>query len=248
MDKYGLIGYPLGHSFSAKYFNNKFKEEGINAEYQNFEIEDIANIKEIVGNSTDLKGLNVTIPHKEGVIPFLSILSDDAKAIGAVNTIKVVRNDDNTLSLSGHNTDHIGFKNSIEPLIKPDIHTKALVLGTGGASKAVVYALESMNIECLYVSRTSGEQRITYDDIDKSVINDYKVIVNCSPVGTFPNIDQCPKLPYKLITNDHLLYDLVYNPEVTLFLQKGLDNGATIKNGAEMLEKQAIAAWNIWTE
>lgn len=248
MHKYGLIGFPLGHSFSAKYFNNKFKVESIDAEYLNFEIENIADIKEVLANNDNLRGMNVTIPHKENVIPFLDSLSPNAQKIGAVNTIKVIRdpNDSTSYKLEGHNTDYIGFKNSILPLINTHIHTKALVLGTGGASKAVVHALEDMNIEWIYISRTGGNNRITYDDIDASIMDSHKVIINCSPLGTYPNVDQCPNLPYHLITPNHLLYDLVYNPAETLFLAKGKQNGATIKNGAQMLEGQALAAWNIW--
>ncbi len=246
MDKYGLIGYPLGHSFSAKYFNNKFEVEGVDAIYQNFEIEDVSGISEIVSLNTDLKGINVTIPHKESIITFLNSLSQEAKEIGAVNTIKVVRNHEGSYSLIGFNTDYIGFRKSIEPLIDSNIHTKALVLGTGGASKAVVYALEKMGVEWLYVSRSSGDKRITYNDIDDSIIESHKIIINCSPVGTFPNIDECPNLPYNAIGENHILYDLVYNPEVTLFLQKGKEQGASTKNGAEMLELQALAAWDIW--
>lgn len=248
MNKYGLIGFPLGHSFSAKYFNNKFKQESIDAEYLNFEIENIEDIVKVLDNTENLKGLNVTIPHKETVIPFLDSLSTSAQKIGAVNTIKVIRyhNNGTSYKLEGHNTDYVGFKKSIQPLINPHTHTKALVLGTGGASKAIVQALEDMNIEWLYVSRTKGNNCITYNDIDASIMDDYKVIINCSPLGTFPKTDECPNLPYHLITKEHLLYDLVYNPAETLFLYNGKKQGATIKNGEEMLELQALAAWEIW--
>lgn len=250
MDKYGLIGFPLSHSFSAKYFNNKFEVERINAKYLNFEIEDVSKIKDIVSHDTNLKGMNVTIPHKQNVIAHLDELSDDAKGMGAVNVIKVVRSksDKNKYSLIGYNTDYVGFKKSIEPLINKVIHNKALVLGTGGASKAVVYALDQMGIEWKYVSRTEGVNRITYDKIDKTIMQSHKVIINCSPIGTYPNIDECPNLPYHLISNEHLLYDLVYNPSETLFLKRGKEQGATIKNGHEMLELQAMAAWEIWNE
>lgn len=249
MDKYGLIGFPLGHSFSAKYFNNKFEKESISAEYLNFEIENISSINDILAQHNELKGMNVTIPHKESVIPFLSSLSTDAQKIGAVNTIKVEKNvETNEYSLIGYNTDYIGFKNSISPLINSKIHSKALVLGTGGASKAITHALDEMNIEWIYVSRTRGEKRIAYKDVDASLMNSHNVIVNCSPIGTYPNIDECPDIPYEYITENHLLYDLVYNPSETLFLRKGKQNGAITKNGAEMLELQALAAWDIWNK
>lgn len=249
MDKYGLIGFPLGHSFSAKYFNNKFEKESINAEYLNFEIENISSINDILAQNNELKGMNVTIPHKESVIPFLSSLSTDAQKIGAVNTIKVEKNvETNEYSLIGYNTDYIGFKNSISPLINSRIHSKALVLGTGGASKAITHALDEMNIEWIYVSRTRGEKRIAYKDVDASLMNSHNVIVNCSPIGTYPKIDECPDIPYEYITENHLLYDLVYNPSETLFLRKGKQNGAITKNGAEMLELQALAAWDIWNK
>ncbi len=250
MDKYVLIGFPLGHSFSARFFNDKFEKENIDAKYDNFEVEDATMIKDIVEQNPNLKGINVTIPHKENILSALDFLSDEAKAIGAVNTIKVVRqnNDTNQYSLIGYNTDYIGFKKSIEPLINKVIHNKAIVLGTGGASKAIVYALEQMGIEWKYISRTSGNNRITYDKINKSIMQSYKVIINCSPLGTFPNIEEYPDIPYEYINNDHLLYDLVYNPEETMFLKKGKLNGATTKNGAEMLELQALAAWEIWNK
>lgn len=179
-------------------------------------------------------------------MPFLDNLSDNAKEIGAVNTIKVVRDADGEFTLEGFNTDYIGFRKSIEPLIDSNIHTRALVMGTGGASKAVVKALEDMNINWKYVSRSEGSNRITYNDIDKDIIDSHKVIINCSPLGTYPKTDECPDLPYDFIDSNHLLYDLVYNPAETLFLKKGKEKGATTKNGAEMLELQALAAWEIW--
>lgn len=247
MDKYGLIGYPLTHSFSAKFFNNKFKIESIDAEYNNYEIEDASLIKDIVSENLNLKGINVTIPHKESIIAFLDELYEDAEKIGAVNTIKVVY-DNNSYSLTGYNTDYIGFMNSIRPLINPSIHKKALILGTGGASKAVVYALEKLNIEHILVSRTKRDNTITYKDINKDIIKSHNVIINCSPIGTSPKTDECPELPYHFLDSNNLLYDLVYNPSETLFLKSGRERGATTKNGAEMLELQAEAAWRIWSE
>ena len=247
---FGLIGFPLKHSFSSKFFTEKFAREGIDAEYLNFEIEDILQIREVIIFNQHLRGLNVTIPYKEQVIPFLNEITPEAQKIGAVNTIKIEREPDNMYfyHLTGHNTDYIGFRKSIEPLIRPETHKKALILGTGGASKAVRQALEDLNIEWKYVSRSSGDGRFTYDELDENILKEYKIIVNCSPVGTFPNTDECPDIPYPYLTNEHLLYDLVYNPAETLFLKKGKAHGASIKNGAEMLELQALAAWEIWTQ
>lgn len=247
---FGLIGFPLKHSFSSKFFTEKFAKEGIDAEYLNFEIEDILQIREVILFNQHLHGLNVTIPYKEKVIPFLDEISPEAKKIGAVNVIKIERrpNDMYFYKLTGYNTDYIGFKNSIVPLIKPEIHKKALILGTGGASKAVAQALDDLRIEWEYVSRTPAKDRFTYNDLSPSIISEYKVIVNTSPVGTFPNVNESPDIPYSLLTNEYLLYDLVYNPAETLFLKKGKEQGATVKNGAEMLEIQALAAWRIWTK
>ncbi|MDO5665233.1 MAG: shikimate dehydrogenase [Bacteroidia bacterium] len=247
---YGLIGFPLKHSFSSKFFIEKFAREGINAEYLDFEIEDILKIREVILLNPYLYGLNITIPYKEKVIAFLHEISPEAEKIGAVNVIKVERrpNDMYFYKLTGYNTDYIGFKNSIAPLIRPEIHKKALILGTGGASKAVRQVFEDMNIEWKYVSRSSGNDRFTYKDLNQNILHEYKIIVNCSPVGTFPNVNECPDIPYEFLTPEHLLYDLVYNPAETLFLKTGKAQGATIKNGAEMLELQALAAWDIWTQ
>ncbi len=248
MDCYGLIGYPLTHSFSAQFFSEKFRLEDIDAEYLNFEIEDILEIRRIILFNQYLRGLNVTIPYKEKVIPFLNRLSPEAKEIGAVNTIKVNRRpgDMYFYELVGYNTDYIGFKNSILPLIKPDMHKKALILGTGGASKAIAYALKSMGIEWIYVSRNKTNGQITYNDLTSEIMSEYKLIINTTPLGTFPNTVTCPDIPYSLLTVQHLLYDLVYNPDETLFLKKGKDCGVSIKNGKEMLELQALEAWKIW--
>lgn len=249
MNTYGLIGFPLKHSFSAKFFTEKFKRENIDAKYLNFEIENIRQIKEVVSANPNLKGLNVTIPYKEQVIPFLDELLPEAEKIGAVNVIKIDRkpNDRYDYHLKGYNTDYPGFKKSIEPLIKPDIHKKALVLGTGGASKAVVQALDDLGIDWKYVSRTPGENKFIYEELTPEIINNYRIIINASPVGTFPNVNECPAIPYPYLTGNHLLYDLVYNPKETLFLKKGKAHGATVKNGEEMLLIQAQEAWRIWT-
>ncbi|MDD2314795.1 MAG: shikimate dehydrogenase [Proteiniphilum sp.] len=249
MDTYGLIGFPLKHSFSAKFFAEKFHREEINAEYLNFEIEDIHEIRRVILFHQHLKGLNVTIPYKEKVLPFLHDISPEAKKIGAVNTIRVDRKpgDMYFYRLTGYNTDYIGFRDSLLPLLNPAIHRKALILGTGGASKAVAQALQDLHISWQYVSRTPGENRLTYDLLTPEVMSTHQLIVNASPVGTFPHSDVCPDIPYQLLTADHLLYDLVYNPEETLFLKKGKAQGTLIKNGREMLEIQAGAAWEIWS-
>ena len=250
MKMYGLIGYPLQHSFSSKFFNEKFKEENIDAEYLNFEIEHIFDLRRILVFNPHLKGLNVTIPYKEAVITFLDDISPVAKEIGAVNVIKIERTfiDTYGYKLIGYNTDYIGFKKSIQPLIIPNLHNRALVLGTGGASKAVCKALESLDISWTYVSRTPKEGILTYDTLTPEVLSDNKIIINTTPLGTFPNVDDCPNIPYSALTTQHLLYDLVYNPSVTTFLKRGQQMGSTIKNGAEMLELQALAAWEIWAK
>ena len=245
--QYGLIGYPLGHSFSRGFFTEKFLREGIDAMYSNYEIPSVDQLETILEANAHLVGFNVTIPHKENIIPLLSAMSDEAKAIGAVNVVKVTR-DGNSVSLKGYNSDVVGFVNSIKPLLNTEIHRKALVLGTGGASKAVVYGLNGLGIETQLVSRSKLVNTITYEELNAQVLKEYKVIVNCSPLGTFPKVDEAPAIPYDLLGTEHLLYDLVYNPAETEFLKRGKAKGATIKNGAEMLELQAIEAWRIWNE
>jgi len=246
MRKYGLIGYPLRHSFSIGYFNEKFKAEGIDAEYLNFEIPNINDFTEVILENPTLAGLNVTIPYKEKVIPFLDELEKDTADIGAVNVIKIIRKK-GKVRLKGYNSDIIGFTQSIEPLLLPQ-HKKALILGTGGSSKAVFCGLRNLGIESIHVSRTPSTQKnvITYQDITPEIMEDYKVIVNCTPVGMYPKVDFCPDIPYELLTPDHLLYDLLYNPNVTLFMKKGEAQGAATKNGLEMLLLQAFAGWEIW--
>lgn len=242
---YGLIGFPLGHSFSRKYFNDKFKNENICAEYINFEIEDINSLKGIICNN-DISGLNVTIPHKKSVIPLLDEIDNEAEIIGAVNVIKFIRRD-NKLILRGYNSDIIGFTNSILPLIKEE-HKKALILGTGGVSKAIEYSLNKMGIKTLFVSRTPKPNVITYKQLTKEIMMEYTIIVNASPVGMFPNIDNAPDIPYQHITTHHIIFDTIYNPQETLFMKLATERGAKVKNGLEMLEGQAIAAWNIWND
>lgn len=244
MDKYGLIGYPLGHSFSVNYFNQKFADEGINAKYINFEIPTIDHIIEVVSSNPELKGLNVTIPYKERVIEFLDQLSPEARAIGAVNVIRVTH-DGGKIHMKGFNSDVIGFTQSIEPMLE-NYHKKALVLGTGGASKAICYGLKSLGLETVCVSRYERPETICYKDITPEVVQEYNVIVNCTPVGMFPKTDQCPKLPYEALTDRNILYDLIYNPNETLFMKKGAERGAQVKNGLEMLLLQAFASWEMW--
>ena len=240
MDKYGLIGFPLGHSFSRGFFTEKFAGEGIDAEYVNFEIPDASMLLDVIRDNPELRGLNVTLPHKQAVIPLLDELSDEAKEIGAVNVIRVRDG-----KLKGFNSDIIGFTESIKPLLQP-WHKKALILGTGGASRAIRVGLTRLGIEWTYVSRTPREGMLTYSDLTAEVMQQYMVIVNCSPVGMFPKTGEAPNIPYELLTPKHLLYDLVYNPEETLFMQKGRAQDAIVKNGLEMLHLQAIASWEFW--
>lgn len=247
MKRFGLIGYPLGHSFSRNYFNHKFATEKIDAEYVNFEIPSIHDFKKIVDEDPNIYGLNVTIPYKQQIIPFLDELDSAAEEIGAVNVIKFVRESDKNVKLVGYNSDVIGFMQSIKPMIK-SYHKKALILGTGGASKAVIYGLKKLGVDSVFVSRTKKDDMLTYDELTSEVMHTHTVIVNCSPVGMFPKTDACPAIPYEYLTDKHLLFDLVYNPEETLFMKKGAKQGATTKNGFEMLHLQAIGAWNIWNK
>lgn len=243
MTTYGLIGYPLGHSFSRKFFTEKFEKEGTDAQYLNFEIPSIKEFPNIIKNSSTLRGLNVTIPYKQQVMQHLDEISKEAKAIGAVNVVKVSKE-----GLIGYNSDVIGFVNSIRPLLKPH-HKKALILGTGGASKAIHYGLEEkLGMETLFVSRTARQGMITYEEVTTEVLKEYEVIVNCSPAGMFPHVDECPALPYEDMNERHLLYDLVYNPLETLFMKKGATMGACVKNGLEMLHLQALESWRIWND
>lgn len=293
--EYGLLGYPLGHSFSRAFFLEKFAREGIDATYLNFELPSADLLQQVIAEHPDLRGLNVTLPHKQAVIPLLDELSDEARAIGAVNVIRVTRQGGRP-HLKGFNSDIIGFMDSIRPLLKPH-HTRALVLGTGGASKAICHGLEKLGIEWRYVSRTrtpnqpsspqspspetssqtsplghpSSSQTsplglpsapqdtsvgcsayspslppLTYSDVTPSLLADYTVIVNCTPLGMYPKVDAAPPLPYAALSPRHLLFDLVYNPEVTLFMQQGRRFGATVKSGLEMLHRQAVASWEFW--
>ena len=244
MDKYGLIGYPLGHSFSIGYFNEKFDNENINARYINFEIPSIEDFIEVIDSNPELRGLNVTIPYKEQVIPYLDSLSPEAIAIGAVNVIRVTHKGKKT-QLKGFNSDVIGFTRSIEHLLERH-HKKALILGTGGASKAIDFGLRSLGLETKFVSRSKRDGILCYEDITADIIQEYNVIVNCTPLGMYPNVDSCPKLPYEAMDSHTLLYDLLYNPDETLFMTKGREQGAVVKNGLEMLLLQAFASWEFW--
>jgi len=245
MRKFGLIGFPLGHSFSKKYFSEKFERESIDALYDLYELPEIKAFETLI-EIEGLCGLNVTIPYKQQVMQYLDELDETAAEIGAVNVIKFIRKD-GKLTLKGYNTDAIGFEEAIKPFLKP-YHTKALILGTGGASKAVDYVLKKNGLQTTFVSRSEIAGGYSYGQLSPGIINEYTVIVNASPVGTFPNVDACPAIPYELLTDKHLLYDLVYNPSETLFLKKGKEQGATILNGESMLTGQAIAAWKVWNE
>ena len=244
MRKFGLIGKNIDYSFSRSYFKNKFQKESINdATYENFDIDSIELFPNILSKNKNLKGLNITIPYKEAVIPYLDKLSKTAKKIVAVNTVKISKKG----RLIGYNTDAYGFKKSLKPHLKPH-HTKALILGTGGASKAVAYALHSLNISYLFVSRKEDSKSLNYKDLDGSIIKKHLVIINTTPVGTFPNISSCPEIPYQYLTQNHILFDLIYNPPQTQFLKKGEEKGCKTLNGQEMLCFQAEKAWRIWNK
>lgn len=242
---FGLLGKDIAYSFSRGYFSDKFKKLDLkNHKYINFDLQRIDDFPNAIKENKNLKGMNVTIPYKQAVMPFLSKLDETAKEIGAVNTIKFTKRGD----LKGYNTDVIGFENSLIPLLKKH-HNKALILGTGGASKAVAYALKRNDIKFKFVSRNpEGKKQIAYESLSKEIMEKYTIIINCSPVGTSPNIEQCPDIPYQFLTKNHILYDLIYNPEVTTFLAKGKEKGATIKNGLEMLKLQAEESWRIWND
>ncbi len=245
MDKYGLIGYPLGHSFSKQFFTEKFAREGIDATYENYEIADARQLLDIVRKEERLRGLNCTIPHKQAILPLLDKMSEEAREIGAVNVIRIRRNEAKEPILEGFNSDVIGFRESIKPLLTQR-HHNALVLGTGGASRAICFALTKLGLRWTYVSRSRKSGMLCYEDITPEVMRNHEVVVNCSPVGMYPHVDEAPLLPYEAMDERHLLYDLVYNPEVTEFMRRGAEQGATVKNGLEMLHLQAIASWEIW--
>lgn len=242
--RFGLLGRNISYSFSKGYFTDKFSKEHFEGcTYENFDIPEINYFTELRKNNTDLNGLNVTIPYKEAILPFLDKLSKNATQIGAVNTIKFTKKG----KLKGYNTDFYGFKKSLEPLLQPH-HKKALILGTGGASKGVAFALDQLEITYTFVSREAKENAIDYSLINATTFDNYQIIINCSPVGTSPNIDLFPLIPYEYFTEKHIAYDLIYNPAETQFLKKAKEQGAQIKNGLDMLIFQAEKAWNIWNK
>ena len=245
MKKYGLIGYPLTHSFSKRFFTEKFEKENIGAVYENFEIDSISLFPEIIKNNPELNGLNVTIPYKEQVIPFLNELDEAAEKVGAVNTVKINRTKQGAW-LKGFNTDTYGFESTLEPLLKPH-HKKALILGTGGASKAIKFVLNKLVIDFISASiEELKDKEISYAEVDKNVMTERLLIINATPLGTYPKVETYPPIPYEYISEKHLLFDLVYNPEETLFMKKGKEQGATVKNGYEMLLQQALKSYAIW--
>jgi len=247
MKTFGLIGYRLGYSFSSGYFTDKFKALELNDhEYVNFELDSIDDFPTIFENDREIGGLNCTIPYKQEVMKFMDEIDEEAKAVGAVNTIKIIKNGDKRI-LKGYNSDIIGFRNSLEPMLTPN-HKKALILGTGGASKAIKHVLNQLNIDYISASIEDhlNDKEIKYSDISGDLIKEYTLIINATPLGTYPKIKECPSIPYCSISSNHILFDLVYNPEVSKFLKKGKKNGAKIKNGLEMLHGQAEGSWEIW--
>jgi len=241
MDKYGLIGNNIDYSFSKTFFNSKFKKEESNNSYENFDISDLSQLSEVLLKNPKLKGLNVTIPYKESIIKYLDRIDSNAQKIGAINTIKITAE----RKLIGYNTDYIGFKESLKNLL-PISKKNALVLGTGGASKAIVYALKSLNYKVTQVSRVKKEGITTYAELNKEVMIQNQLIINCTPLGTFPNIEKYPSIPYQYVTKNHLMFDLTYNPLETMFIKLSKEQGARISNGLKMLEFQAEEAWSIW--
>ena len=238
---FGLIGRNIAYSFSPGYFKEKFQRLGLDGyHYANFDIEDINRFPAIFENNPELGGLNVTIPYKEAIIPYLNELDPVSREIGAVNTIKIT-----TDGLKGYNTDAYGFEEALKPLLKP-YHQKALILGTGGASKAIAYVLGKLQIDYRFVSRKPGPDYLTYKDLDQETMATHQLIINCTPLGTFPDVEARPLIPYGLLRSDHLLFDLIYNPEKTAFLKEGEKRGATISNGLRMLQLQADRSWEIW--
>ena len=244
MRLFGLIGYPLSHSFSRDYFTRKFEvERRADCRYELFPIASITKLPELLQHHPDLEGLNVTIPYKEEVLAYLDVKDGLPESLPACNCIRI-RNG----RLEGFNTDWIGFEHSLKPLLQPH-HNRALVLGNGGASKAVIYVLQRLGIPCEVVSRKLHDgSTLTYEQLNFAVVRSHPLIINTTPLGTYPNVQECPPIPYDALTDQHLLYDLVYNPELTKFMQQGQIRGATVRNGYDMLVGQAEAAWRIWNE
>lgn len=245
MKVFGLIGYPLGHSFSSAFFADKFRKEGHDAIYKNFELKSISSLKKIIELQKELSGLNVTIPYKSEIIPYLDEIDPVAEGIGAVNVIDITRGDKNQIKLKGYNTDIIGFKKSLKPLLNPEIKA-ALVLGTGGSSLAVRKGLQEMNISYKVISRSQNKGGLQYHEISSETLGLYPLIINTTPLGMVPETSGYPDIPYESLTSKNVLFDLVYNPELTHFLSMGQARGCIVKGGKEMLYLQAEAAWNIW--
>lgn len=245
MKIYGLCGFPLSHSFSKKYFTAKFLSEHLpDCRYENFELKDINELSTLIQSNPDVAGLNITIPYKKTVILLMNEIDEVAHLIGAVNTVTIIKRN-NTMHLKGYNTDCVGFERSIIPLLNSH-HKRALILGSGGSSIAIGYVLNKMGIQYKYVSRKKTGDGFQFDELTEEIIKDYHVIINCTPLGMYPDIESYPELPYSSLTKNHLLFDLVYNPEATVFLKKGWASGATVKNGYEMLCIQAEESWKIW--
>lgn len=242
--QFGLVGKNISYSFSKAHFTKKFEDLNLpDYTYENLDFQEISELSNFIKNNPNLKGLNVTIPYKETIIPFLDTLSKKASEIGAVNTIRLTKNG----KLKGYNTDYYGFQKALKPLLHSH-HKKALILGTGGASKAVAYALKQLGIKFNYVSRISTGNSIDYSHIDAATFREYQIIINCTPLGTYPNTNVCPEIPFHYFTSKHIAFDLIYNPAETLFLQKAKEQGAIVKNGLEMLVFQAEKAWEIWNK
>lgn len=244
MKKFGLIGYPLEHSFSCDYFNDKFKREGVDAVYVNYSLKSLDGLRQLV-ESEGLDGFNVTSPYKVSVLEHLDDIDIHADIIEAANVV-TVSDVDGYKYMKGYNTDWMAFRDSIIPLMQAQ-HLSALILGTGGAAHAVAYALTQIGIECVFVSRKTCVDGVFYKELNEKMLKHFKIIVNCTPVGMFPKVDARPRIPYKFLTSEHLLYDLIYNPAQTKFLEAGLSHGAQVKNGLEMLYRQADMSWDIWS-
>ena len=244
MDTYGLVGWPLGHSFSRRYFTEKFEREGLDAEYLNFELENVSLLPEVLANAT-LRGFNVTIPYKQAVMAYLDRIDPVAREIGAVNVVKV----ESDGTLTGYNSDVYGFVESIRGMMDGKVDAqRAMVLGVGGASRAVVHGLRTLGLEVTQVSRREGAGDLTYDDLTADIVGAHGVVVNTTPLGMYPNVEGCPQIPYEGIGENHLCFDLVYNPLETEFMKRCAAKGAKVKNGLEMLHLQADRAWEIWLQ
>jgi len=241
MAKYGLIGKNIGYSFSMAFFSTKFEQEKRKDTYHNFDIESVTQLTQILESEKEIKGLNVTIPYKEDVIAMLDRVDKEAKKIGAVNTIKILKDG----RLAGYNTDHYGFAQALASFL-PLTEKTALILGSGGSSKAIRYVLEAMDFDYKIVARTPSDDGLLYEDLTQEIMERHCLIINCTPVGTFPNVQDCPDIPYQYITRKHMLFDLIYNPRETEFLKRGFAKGAKVSNGLKMLEYQAKKAWSIW--